>query len=403
MLILFILISSYIIIINGLYHGVSRLSPKEHEISGSIDAIFIKLKSCSIHDMEIFAYNEQNEWKLQGILKSRETTSLGSKIGHKMKYKVNDNEYQFELSKSKVLYSLQDATTTDEMRNEIDNENNYSIEYQKKHKRPWIGYYGPYGKRYTGQTSSERSAPLMFMYEALKAGDKYYKISDAYKWVNGNEIKEQTTYTLEVISSEPKVLVIKDFISDYEIDAIINAASSILTNSEVGSPSYGGNEYDTTQRSSTSCWLPRSSSKVTESIYCRAADILGIDRDKMNENSNAESIQVVHYDTDQQFNCHYDFTIDNEPCSRFLTLLVYLNDKEDDESGGETAFPKATSSSLGLSDDDKSKGFKIHAGKGSAVLFYNQLEDGNGDFLSLHSGLPVLKGEKWAMNIWVWS
>ena len=238
------------------------------------------------------------------------------------------------------------------------------------------------------------------MYEALKAGDKYEKVSDAFKWVDGNEIKKPSVYTIEVISTAPKVLVIKDFLSDYEVERIIQAASSILQKSEVGSDSYGGTEYDAKQRSSTSCWLPRCTSEITESIYCRAADILNIPRSKMTESSNAEAIQVVHYDTGQRFNCHYDFTIDNEPSSRFLTLLVYLNDQESGDCGGETAFPKASSVSLGLT-NDLQKGFKVHAGKGSAILFYNQLADGNGDFLSLHSGMPVLKGEKWACNLWV--
>ena len=31
----------------------------------------------------------------------------------------------------------------------------------------------------------------------------------------------------------------------------------------------------------------------------------------------------------------------------------------------------------------------MHPGKGSAVLFYNLLEDGNGDDLALHAALPV--------------
>lgn len=39
--------------------------------------------------------------------------------------------------------------------------------------------------------------------------------------------------------------------------------------------------------------------------------------------------------------------------------------------------------------------------KGSAVLFYNLLEDGNGDDLALHAALPVRSGEKWLANFWV--
>ena len=36
------------------------------------------------------------------------------------------------------------------------------------------------------------------------------------------------------------------------------------------------------------------------------------------------------------------------------------------------------------------------------VLFYNLLPDGNVDERSLHAALPVLEGEKWIANFWVW-
>ena len=48
------------------------------------------------------------------------------------------------------------------------------------------------------------------------------------------------------------------------------------------------------------------------------------------------------------------------------------------------------------------KGFKVAPKKGHAVLFYNLLEDGNGDDLALHAALPVHHGEKWLANFWVW-
>ena len=315
---------------------------------------------------------------------------------------IKDKEIDsFTIEKEKVLYPLEDETTTNEMKLEIQEENNFSLEYRKKYNRPWIGYFGVYGQSTT--KASSRKPPSLFMYDAFDVGDIYTKTSNAYKWVNNEQVEKDTTYNIEVISTEPKVFVIKDFLSDFEVDTITKEASTLLKKSEVGSESYGGAEYDLVQRSSTSCWLPRATNPITESIYCRAADILGIAREKMCEKSHAESMQVVHYDTNQSFNCHYDFTIDNEPTSRFLTLLLYLNDQFDNDSGGETAFPKSTSANLGLKDDEKNIGFKVHAGKGSAILFYNQLSDGNGDYLSLHSGLPVLKGEKWAANIWVWA
>jgi len=36
------------------------------------------------------------------------------------------------------------------------------------------------------------------------------------------------------------------------------------------------------------------------------------------------------------------------------------------------------------------------------VFFYDLLPDGNADELSLHAGMPVLKGEKWIAPMWIW-
>ena len=41
--------------------------------------------------------------------------------------------------------------------------------------------------------------------------------------------------------------------------------------------------------------------------------------------------------------------------------------------------------------------------KGRAVLFYSQLPNGEPDEMSEHGGCPVLVGEKWAANLWVWN
>jgi hypothetical protein len=45
---------------------------------------------------------------------------------------------------------------------------------------------------------------------------------------------------------------------------------------------------------------------------------------------------------------------------------------------------------------------KVKPQVGKAVLFYNQLPDGNYDERSQHAALPVTEGEKWLTNLWVW-
>jgi len=39
---------------------------------------------------------------------------------------------------------------------------------------------------------------------------------------------------------------------------------------------------------------------------------------------------------------------------------------------------------------------------GKAVLFYSQLPDGNMDDFSQHAAKPIVDGEKWLINLWVW-
>ena len=107
----------------------------------------------------------------------------------------------------------------------------------------------------------------------------------------------------------------------------------------------------------------------------------------------AEDMQVVHYVDGQKYDAHHDWGVSGYPESRYITLLMYLTDQPGKQSGGETAFPKAAGGG----------GIKVHPGKGAAVLFYNLLEDGNGDDLALHAALPVKDGhEKYLANFWIW-
>ena len=100
----------------------------------------------------------------------------------------------------------------------------------------------------------------------------------------------------------------------------------------------------------------------------------------------------MHYVNGQRYDSHHDWGVNGYPESRLITLLLYLTDMPDEHAGGETAFPKGAGG----------QGFKVQPKKGSAVLFYNLLEDGNGDDLALHAALPVHHGEKWLANFWVW-
>ena len=194
--------------------------------------------------------------------------------------------------------------------------------------------------------------------------------------------------TLEVISIEPKIFLIKNTLSDVEADLIVSLAKPKIKRSLAGSD--GGLVSNT--RTSSNAWLGRKEHYILDTIYRRAAHIVNISESLFvpgMEGNIVEDMQVVNYKFEQEYTPHHDFGADGRPNQRYITLLFYLNDQEDEHSGGETSFPKSDLE-------------PVHAGKGNSVMFYSLLEDGNADDLSLHAGTPVYKGEKWLANFWVW-
>lgn len=249
----------------------------------------------------------------------------------------------------------------------------------------WKHYYGPEGPR---------PPPKLFMWPAKSVGEVHRVTSHHSYWrCAGSAASCQDSgplgLELEVVSLQPRAFVINDFLSDFEVSHIISLAKPTLSHSSVGDSETGAFESNT--RTSSNTWLPRHSSAITETLFRRAADLLRIEHQHLTRKTGAEDLQVVHYQRGQKYDSHHDWGVSGYPESRFLTLLLYLNNPAHPKAGGETSFPKSSEGPI-----------KVHPGQGSAVLFYDLLEDGNGDEQSLHASLPVREGEKWLVNLWVW-
>ena len=109
--------------------------------------------------------------------------------------------------------------------------------------------------------------------------------------------------------------------------------------------------------------------------------------------THAEPLQVVHYCVGEQYEAHLDhFTARDkhanermgEAGNRLVSAFVYLQPAV---QGGETAFPL-----LGLNE-------ALPAG--AALIWVNIDPSGRPDARTLHSGRPLVVGEKYGMNIWL--
>jgi prolyl 4-hydroxylase len=165
----------------------------------------------------------------------------------------------------------------------------------------------------------------------------------------------------------------------------------------------------------------REQSPILDAVFKRAAEVLKLSDSMLHPRTNTENLQVVRYEPGEFYAEHYDWSQNRMPWSRYITLLLYLNDFANQTSSASIAADGSSSFSHDTTGDEdgddgrlheggetaffranNGKGLAIHPGQGSAVLFYNLLEDGNGDEMTLHASLPVKRGVKWLANLWVW-
>ena len=201
---------------------------------------------------------------------------------------------------------------------------------------------------------------------------------------------------INVISNNPYIYYIDDFVTDEECDFIINKSKDNMKKANVAysseeeykkitSSNYSG-------RTNDSHWIDHHDyptmlqlcKRISKKISCNYHDF--------------ENFQVIRYKECQSYNYHHDAWDRNDKdcyekyCSelgnRKTTVLCYLNDVEE---GGETGFDM-------LSDGPPTL---IKPKKGRIVVFYNLNDDGSLNMKTRHSGLPIIKGEKWAFNLWL--
>lgn len=187
-----------------------------------------------------------------------------------------------------------------------------------------------------------------------------------------------------VLNNDPLIQVIDNFLSAEDCNYLIKKGGAKLTRALVSSAS--GGEVSS-GRTGSNCWLSFEDDSSLKEIALAISSRVNIPLE------NSENMQLIYYSLGQEYKPHFDaYDLKSDRgirCTknggqRLVTALLYLNDVR---KGGGTIFPKLD--------------IIVEAKAGRALVFQNTLlNDSIRHPLSLHGGLPVEEGEKWAVNLW---
>lgn len=188
-----------------------------------------------------------------------------------------------------------------------------------------------------------------------------------------------------MISLEPEVFTIDNFLNNKECEHIIKLAKPHLKRSVVSGDKKG---FISDLRTNSNCWIAHDTDKITHDVAQKISKLVNIPL------KNAEAFHVIHYDLKQEYKNHYDaYLFDNSPKSirclknggqRLKTVLCYLNDVV---KGGSTKFTILKK--------------EVKPAKGKLLMFSNVYNNSNIRHPSSeHCGSPVEKGVKYAFNLW---
>lgn len=188
----------------------------------------------------------------------------------------------------------------------------------------------------------------------------------------------------KVVAKDPLVTVIDDYVTEAERAHIIKLGRQGLSAAKVST--VGDNAYSE-KRTGSVAWIKHDQTPMIRSLVRRVSELVGIPV------VHAESLQVVHYAETEEYKTHFDaYDLGTEKGKlrtakggqRLVTALMYLNEVE---AGGGTGFPKLK--------------LEVEPVPGRMVLFHNTSSRSHDRHRkSLHGGLPVIAGEKWACNLW---
>lgn len=196
---------------------------------------------------------------------------------------------------------------------------------------------------------------------------------------------QQETIREMLLPKTNKVKIIKDFFTKEECEYVINLSTPLMKDSKT---IVDGKHQKAVTCTNHATQISTEDDEILNRIYQKASKYLGGIPE-----SHLEYIQCVGYYAGEEYRSHYDAYDTRDPMmqklvdqggQRMCTFLVYLND---DFEGGHTYFPVLD--------------LRIKPERGKAIFFYNIDANGAIDKESLHAGLCVTSGVKYACTLWV--
>lgn len=198
--------------------------------------------------------------------------------------------------------------------------------------------------------------------------------------LNNKEVS--ITYTCH----KPHVIVFDDFLSFEECSALIEDSQNKFKVSKVINDD-DGSRVLSTNRTSQSVSYSKSPNRLVKTIEARIAELLNWPA------NHGEGLLVLRYEDGGEYKPHYDYfntikkgsdKIMQNGGQRVGTFLMFLSEVE---CGGATRFPKLN--------------FEVRPKVGRAIYFSNVDLAGNVDNMTLHAGMPVIKGVKYLATLWI--
>lgn len=208
------------------------------------------------------------------------------------------------------------------------------------------------------------------------------KMDISHNYVQLADARVEIIFTCD----KPVVVVLDNFLSHAECDALVASAQDKFQEARVVDPQSGA-FVKHKDRTSINAAFKRGETGLIRTIEARIAQLLHWPVE------NGEGLQVLWYNIGGEYKNHFDYFDAKHPGERknlerggqrVGTFLMYLSDVE---AGGATRFPIMN--------------FEVRPKKGMALYFGDMLASGEGDKLSLHAGTPVIAGTKYLATKWL--